>query len=583
MLIILAKLRHFWQEELREQLSQAKTSVPLCALALLFACAASAVIILLRLCIDWLDSITHISVMDFSGLITDWRILLPIIGAVLIRLTIAVGSQRYKRMGIAYVIHKFNTNYGKLPLVTVPAQFFQALFALACNFSVGREGPAIHLGAATASALAQRCNLPNNSIRIMCASGIAAGIAAVFNSPFAAVIFVFEVIIRDYRIHYFIPVMLAAICGAISSQLVFGNVHEFGQIQAVHMPVDQYPLLTLVAIVLGVCAAGFNTLLIHVTALAAKVPLTSKILLAGVITAAIGLYFPQALGTGERAIDLAIHSQPSINFLVVLLLAKVMATVAAIGLGIPGGLIGPLYGIGALIGTIMALLSVELFPDLSPYIGLYTVIGMTAMMGVCLSAPMAALVALLELTNNAAIILPSMFVTTVAFFIAYRLLNSESIFLRQLDLMGLGYHNPMINKGLQTLGVRALLNKDFAVMTAMDLANNRVPKHSYLLVKNTASVAAQSLEEQLPNLPEALAAETQVGQYNLVHLSPHPEQQYSLEPMIGLCDTASLNDAYQVLKLQHRGQVYIYHEDEDNILGVISWQQLEEEIHLCRL
>lgn len=244
---------------------------------------------------------------------------------------------------------------------------------------------------------------------------------------------------------------------------------------------------------------------------------------------------------------------------------------------------GRFYGIGALIGTIMALLSVELFPDLSPYIGLYTVIGMTAMMGVCLSAPMAALVALLELTNNAAIILPSMFVTTVAFFIAYRLLNSESIFLRQLDLMGLGYHNPMINKGLQTLGVRALLNKDFAVMTAMDLANNRVPKHSYLLVKNTASVAAQSLEEQLPNLPEALAAETQVGQYNLVHLSPHPEQQYSLEPMIGLCDTASLNDAYQVLKLQHRGQVYIYHEDEDNILGVISWQQLEEEIHLCRL
>ncbi len=93
------------------------------------------------------------------------------------------GSKRYKRMGIAYVLHRVKLHYGKIPLQSAPGQFFQALFALASNFSVGREGPAIHLGAVTASVLAEKFKLPDNSVRIMCASGIAAGIAATFNAP----------------------------------------------------------------------------------------------------------------------------------------------------------------------------------------------------------------------------------------------------------------------------------------------------------------------------------------------------------------------------------------------------------------
>lgn len=86
-------------------------------------------------------------------------------------------------MGIAYVIHRVKLHYGKIPLQSALGQFFQALFALATNFSVGREGPAIHLGAVSASVLAEKFKLPDNSVRIMCASGIAAGIAAIFNAP----------------------------------------------------------------------------------------------------------------------------------------------------------------------------------------------------------------------------------------------------------------------------------------------------------------------------------------------------------------------------------------------------------------
>ena len=258
--------KKYLTNELRDHLSQARISAQLCILALLFAIFASCVILLFRLLLVWANHYTQIQALDFTGNVADWRALLPLLGAILIWIVAKLGSKRYKRMGIAYVLHRVKLHYGKIPLQSAVGQFFQALFALGTNFSVGREGPAIHLGAVSASFLAEKFNLPDNSVRIMCASGIAAGIAATFNAPLAAVIFVLEVIVREYKVHYFFPIMLSAICGAVSSQLVFGNVHEFDRIQVIHIPLDHYPILAIGGVVLGCAAALFNYSLLKVTA-----------------------------------------------------------------------------------------------------------------------------------------------------------------------------------------------------------------------------------------------------------------------------------------------------------------------------
>lgn len=554
------KIRNYWQITLRDQLSKSETSLTLCIIAIIFSMMASMVIILLRAMLIWLEELTNTRQVDLTGITHDWRVILPIIGAILIRISIALGSKKYKRMGIAYVIHKFNIDSGKLPFASVPAQFFQALFALACNFSVGREGPAIHLGAATASVLAQKCHLPDNSIKILCASGIAAGIAAVFNAPFAAVIFVFEVIIREYRTHYFIPIMLAAICGAVFSRFAFGNIHEFDGINAIHLPIEQYPLLLIMALILGVASAIFNSSLIKVTKLTQTTNLTLKLILAGVITSLIGFFLPQVLGSGDKAIELVVSSNPAISFLVVLLIAKVMVTIAAVGLGIPGGLIGPLYGIGAIIGTLVALIFYQISPEIAPFIGLYAVIGMTAMMGVCLSAPMAALVALLELTNNASIILPAMLVTTLAFFIAYKLCKSDSIFLRQLELMGLDYRVPIINKRLETIGVRIHMSQSFTLTSSESSFNTTTHDHPSSvigLIKHKQAITANNGSQSF---------------YSLC-------QGNTYTPLIGIADTASLNTAYAILLNQQQNPIYIYHNAPENIVGIITHNELEDIIH----
>ncbi|MCL2917458.1 chloride channel protein [Shewanella litorisediminis] len=552
-------LRYF-HTELRDKLSEARISLQLCGLALCFALIASLVIILFRLLLEGANHYSGIERMDMEALVYDWRALLPLFGALLIWLVATLGSKRYRRMGIAYVLHRFKLHYGKIPLQSAPGQFFQALIALATNFSVGREGPAIHLGAVSASVLAEKFKLPDNSVRIMCASGIAAGIAATFNAPLAAVVFVFEVVVREYKIHYFFPIMISAICGALSSQLVFGNVHEYDAIEVFHIPLDHYPLLALGGLGLGCAAAAFNWTLLKVTATGQHWPLIVRLLLAGSITTVVGIALPQALGSGDLAINAVIADNPGLLLLIAVLIGKMIATIAAIGLGIPGGLIGPLYGIGALLGGILALISAMLFPSIAPYVGLYTVIGMTAMMGVCLSAPLAALVALLELTNDASIILPAMFVTIPAFLVAYQWFQTESVFLRQLDIMGLGYKVPPLNQGLQKTGVRALMDRRFVV------------------VKNDDELLLEVMKRAEGRPVMVRSAEGEVQMLRLEMQSFEDSTTLSRQPMQGLPDTATLNEAYEILSPKRTGEVYIYQGDKDNLVGVIGWSKLQQEI-----
>ncbi|MDO6617461.1 MULTISPECIES: chloride channel protein [unclassified Shewanella] len=555
-----AVTRKYLRNDLRDKLSQAKISVQLCALALLFALITSGVIILFRLTLNWAQVYTLAEATHFTDTVSDWRTYLPILGALLIWLVAGIGSKRYRRMGIAYVLHRFKLHYGKVPLPSAAGQFFQALIALVANFSVGKEGPAIHLGAVSASFLAEKFKLPDNSVRIMCASGIAAGIAAIFNAPLAAVLFVFEVIVREYKIHYFFPIMLSAICGALSSQLVFGNIHEYDLINVTRIPLDQYPILAIGGIVLGCTAALFNHSLLKMTAIGQHWPLIYRLMIAAVITTLIGLILPQALGSGDLAIEAAISEHPSLWFLGALLVAKIIATIAAISFGIPGGLIGPLYGIGALIGAMLALVSAIFFPSIAPYVGLYTVIGMTAMMGVCLSAPLAALVALLELTNDAAIILPAMFVTIPAFLIAYQGFNTNSVFLKQLDIMGLGYKVPPVNLGLQKKGVRALMDKRFVIVNDDNDLLLEVMKR------------AQGRPVMVRN------ADNQIEMLSLEMQSFEDKTTLSRHLMHGVADTATLNEVYELLSLKRSGEVYIYQNNTNNVVGVISWANLWQEI-----
>ncbi len=150
---------------------------------------------------------------------------------------------------------RLHNHQGRLPLFNLGLQFFAGAIALLSGQSVGREGPAVHLGAGTASQLGQWLKLPNNSLRTLVGCGVAAAISASFNTPMAGVVFAMEVILMEYSIAGFVPVILASVTGAAVAQATFGNAPAFSVAPLQMSSLSELPLI----IFCGLIICWFST------------------------------------------------------------------------------------------------------------------------------------------------------------------------------------------------------------------------------------------------------------------------------------------------------------------------------------
>ena len=307
----------------------------------------------------------------------------------------------------------------------------------------------MHLGAACSSYIGNKLNLPYNAIRSLSACGIAAGIAACFNTPIAAVLFVMEVILREYKVHIFIPVMIAAIVGSMTTSSIFGPTHEFGYFTTISLTTDHYIALAILGLVLGVIAFAFNRYLILVIKHSARFHIVPRILTAAFITGALGYAVPFAMGTDLSAINFSLENNFEFQLLLGLLVAKMVMTIMALGLGIPGGIIGPILGIGAIAGTCGSIVVMYIMGgDISA--SDFALMGMAGFMAATLNAPLAALLCVVELSDQIEIIVPAMIVITSACVSSGQFFGNRSIFIMQLEVQGLAYRRPPLEKALAT-------------------------------------------------------------------------------------------------------------------------------------
>ncbi|GAA0363775.1 chloride channel protein [Bowmanella denitrificans] len=550
---------------LRQELAHPRTSVQLCLLGIVGGSCAAILIIVFRLAIEILQGLYLQQGDNFTTMDAVDRFILPIIGALLILLFAFLTGFKHYRMGIPYVIHRVKHRYGHIPLRTSINQFFGGVVALAAGFSVGREGPSVHLGAAGSSFLGQWLKLPYNSIRILAGCGIAAGISASFNTPFAAVIFVMEVVLREYKIHIFIPVMLAAACGSVLTRLVFGESSELALLHFTKFSNWFYLYLIPVGVLLGALATLFNNQLMNMIRWFRPLNMASRLLLAGLLTGLVGYLMPQAMGSGMSSIQFVVSSPDNLMLLFAILAAKFLLTLIALGLGIPGGVIGPVIGIGVLTGAIM-LLPLGLFiEDISQYTGTFALLGMAGLLSAVLHAPLAALSAVMELSFSPQVILPAMLVIVPAYVTSTQLLGNRSIFIRQLDYQKLSYTTSSIREHLQKTGVMAEARRDFKLF-------QDGPEHQML----------DHLQKQPTDLL-VLAQDFEIGmQYSLVQfdISLSPEQSHPLKYFVmeGVPSQATLAEVYEILQAGRDGAVYIYEDTPADIVGVITWNSLRAQL-----
>lgn len=552
-----------WLPSLQRQLALPQTSLQLCVLGMLGGLAAAILIILFRLAIIGLQSFFLSHTDDFSSVSADIRWILPLAAAVLIGILAWLTGYKHYRLGIPFVIHRIKLQYGMMPTRNTINQFFGGILALSGGFSVGREGPSVHLGAYGASFIGKYLQLPYNSIRILAGCGIAAGISASFNTPLAAVIFVMEVVLREYRIHVFIPIMLSSVVGALITQTVFGSDRELAMLNIVPISGWHLPYLVLCGIVFGAIAFVFNKNLMRLIKLFHRWPLLLRLALAGIVTAAVGFLIPHAMGAETGAIFYAVNAPNDVALLLTIFIGKMLLTLFALGLGVPGGVIGPVFGIGIVLGTLLAIIPSALIGD-SSIAGTYAVLGMAGLMAATMHAPLAALVAVMELAHNPGIIVPAMLVIATAYITGVQFFNNKSIFMLQLDFLQMPYKLSPADDVLQKVGVLALVNNQYQLLDTpsehqvQQALDNLEPPQQLIVMR-----------------PGSDGVEYALASYD-VQLSMTGASAVQYQPLQGLNHQATMSEVFAILEDKREGAVYIYREEQQQqqLLGIIRWDQV---------
>lgn len=320
---------------------------------------------------------------------------------------------------------------GYIPFRTAIGKFITAALAIGSGHSLGPEDPSLQIGAGLASALGRKLHLSRDRMRLIAPVGAAAGLAAAFNAPISAVLFVIEEVIGRWSAGVLGSVVLSAVSSVVVMRWFLGSESLF-RIPPVELIRPEELLAYVILGVAGgiaaiVFAGGISVLRPRLKAMP-RWTHYFQMALAGLIVGCIGaLGAPQVMGAGYYFIDQAIHNQFTWQMLGILAGLKILATIASFVTGTPGGMFAPTLFIGAMLGAFVGGVEHVIFPHLVISTGTYALVGMGVLFAGFLRAPMTSVFMVLEVSGNYSIILPVIVANTFAYVIS-RALQPTPIF-----------------------------------------------------------------------------------------------------------------------------------------------------------
>lgn len=396
---------------------------------------------------------------DFSGLVPLARLALPIGGALLLILLYRLTKERYHDVGIAHVIDRLQLGRGKIPLGNTLFQLVAAQIALATGFSMGKEGPAVHVGSGIASKMGRLMHRSPSQLRLLTGCGTAAAISAAFGTPLAGVMFAMEVVLMEYSLAGFIPIIASSVTAAVTIEYLMGGHPAFLAINVMPAGTEETPWLVLTGIATGLVAAALHRLIKQFASFNI-VRLESKLLLAASITGLLGAMVPHMMGLGYETMEGIVTGQFAWWYLILILLTKVIGTAAAAGLGVPAGIVAPSLVIGMATGALVGFLVPGTAND-----SFYALIGMAGLMSALLHAPLAALTAVLELSLNAEMMFHAMIVVVLSNLTCQAIFMQPSVFQTLLSIRGLHISTHPLRNALASRFLSEIATDKFVIVT----------------------------------------------------------------------------------------------------------------------
>ena len=372
-----------------------------------------------RMAIDWLSVLLRGSSPQPGQI----RLIgIPTIAGVIIALLVRYVFPEARGSGINQTKAALYIRDGYISTRTVVGKFLLSALALGAGFSSGPEDPSLQIGAGVASQVSRRFGLSRERLRLFAPIGAAAGLAAAFNAPISAILFVIEEVIGNWSAAVLGSIVLSAISGVVVARSFWGSEPMF-RIPTVTL-VDPRELIayTVLGIIGGVASLVFTKVLGWLRPVLRRQPASWQLAqpaAAGFLIGCIAYFgLPQVMGAGYEAIDQAMHAQFAWKMLLLLALFKMVATTLSFSSGTPGGMFAPTLFIGAMLGASVGSFEHHFFPLLTGSIGSYTLVGMGVLFAAFLRAPLTSIFMVLEVSQNYSIILPVILANTIAYLIS---------------------------------------------------------------------------------------------------------------------------------------------------------------------
>jgi CIC family chloride channel protein len=385
-------------------------------------------VVCFRVAIDW----SRIALMGPLPHPSAWRIVgAPTAVGLLVAVLVIHFFPQVRGSGVNQTKAALYIFNGYIPFRNAIGKFLCSALAIGSGQSLGPEDPSLQIGASLASALGRRLELSREKLRLLAPVGAAAGLAAAFNAPISAVLFVIEEVIGRWSAGILGSVVLSAISSVVVMRWFLGADALF------RVPVTAFthPSELIAYAVLGVAGAFaaviFSKSIGFFRPRLRAMPRWTQYFqpaLAGFLIGLIGWFgAPQVMGAGYDFIDQAMHDQFGWKFLAILAGLKIVATTLSFVTGTPGGMFAPTLFIGAMLGGAVGGVERHFFPLLTVSTGTYALVGMGVLFAAFLRAPMTSVFMVLEVSGNYSIIVPVIVANTVAYVIS-RSLQSVPIF-----------------------------------------------------------------------------------------------------------------------------------------------------------
>jgi len=412
-----------------------------------------------------------------------WKILIPAIGGSVVGPLVFFLAREAKGHGVPEVMEAVAMRSGVIRKRVVIVKTLASAICIGSGGAVGREGPIVQIGSAIGSAFGQMLRVSGNRLRNLVGCGAAAGIAATFNAPIAGAIFSLEVILGEFEMGTFGPIVLASVMATVVSRAFLGNYPAFTIPEYQLVSVWEIPAYLIMGILGGLVAVLFTKSLYKAEDLweDLRIPEYAKPALGGLAIGCLSLFFPQILGVGYETITTALLGQLPWLLILTLVFAKIAATSLTIGSGGSGGIFAPSLFIGAMMGGAFGHIVHSLFPSVTASSGAYSLVGMGAIVAGATHAPITSILILFELTDDYRIILPLMMTCIISAVTASQL-KRESIYTMKLVRRGID-----VRAGREVSILKSLLVRDFMVKDLV-FVSEVMPLNSLLhLIKESTS------------------------------------------------------------------------------------------------